>query len=196
MIELAPSARDSPRGLFDSRHFTCKSHPHTSLVFLDTENTLSQAHPGKMSLLQQLDQLPPPPYSHQQPFNDLKLPDLPADHIINSSPPQLPTLEPLLSLNMIPNGFDSQANTLPKPLSVHSRSDIKSVQLPRIHSLIPGDLSSPTDVTSVATIDEYTRRRGPSVSTQDADDRMAAEALCGLGKVGTFEKMSKNMHAP
>jgi len=135
--------------------------------------------------LPQLEQ--PPPYPHN--LDDLKLPSLPAGGFRKITSPQLPTLEPLLSLSAITNGLDgphnsrSERDTLYKTLSNQVRANIAPLQLPRIHGMDPAELTSPIEMGSVSSLDDH-RRRGTSVLMQDADDRMAAEALCGLGKVG------------
>lgn len=130
---------------------------------------------------QQLEQ--PPPYTPD--FDDLKLPSLPTTAFLTHSPPQLPTLEPLPSLTSITIGLDGahsrseRRDSLHKTISNQSQTSMNPRQLPRIQGMEAGESSSPSEIGSL----DY-RRRG-SVSMQDADDRMAAEALCGLGKVGT-----------
>lgn len=127
----------------------------------------------------------PPPY-HPHDFNNLKLPSVPAASFLTQSPPQLPVLEPLPDMSVLASALGSPYQHLPRPLSAQSRADLKPVQLPSIHALIPADGQSPTDATRTASFDTIPRRRDTSVSMQDADDRMAAEALCGLGQVGKF----------
>lgn len=130
--------------------------------------------------LQHVD-LPPPSYSSHL-LNDLKLPDMPpASYLAQSSPPQLPTLEPLPSMATLTHALDAPHH---KPTHAHHRRHVKPLQLPSIHDMIPPEITSPTDTGSVASFDTVPRRRNASVAMQDADDRMAAEALCGLGKVG------------
>ena len=55
---------------------------------------------------------------------------------------------------------------------------------PQVPKIEPGELSSHE---SMMDIDEPPRRRDTSVSMDDPDDRMAVEALCGLGKVGASQ---------
>lgn len=134
--------------------------------------------------LQHLD-LPPPSY-HSPNLDDLKLPDMPPAPFITRSPHQLPTLEPLPSMTTLTNALDAPHHSLHKSGHAHHRRDVKPLQLPSIHDMIPSDITSPTETGSVTSFETLSRRRDNSMSMQDADDRMAAEALCGLGKVGVL----------
>lgn len=56
--------------------------------------------------------------------------------------------------------------------------------LPQAPKHDPSQVSSPTDSSNAMNIDQPQEPRASSASIEDPDDRMAAEALCGLGKAG------------
>jgi len=50
--------------------------------------------------------------------------------------------------------------------------------------MVSTDSSSPTEVGSTMSYDDYLKRRDTNTTVDETDDRIAAEALCGLGHIG------------
>lgn len=154
--------------------------------------------------LQQQRQDRPPAYSSD--IEALKLPSGVAPisddhHAATSSLPdtKIPTLEPLPTMvtspakNTIYTSPDqASAQFTPQTYQAIAGSALQSFNLPSVPSKEPGDVTSNAD----------DLRRDQSASMEDPDDRMAAEALCGLGKVGMFFKPislsedAQRAHAP
>lgn len=71
--------------------------------------------------------------------------------------------------------------------TTYSPSEIarQSLQFPTVPAKEPRERAQST-ASSVNAMSLDAERRDQSASIEDPDDRMAAEALCGLGKVGSF----------
>lgn len=126
----------------------------------------------------------PPPYSRD---SVSLLPHI-ATRTLDSPPhlSKIPTLEPLptsVSSPQIPYTYSPADPLIGRTTSNSSGkqwgSNLQAHHLPSVPQGDPSLRASPTDSASAMSLDE-----GRSASMEDADDRMAAEALCGLGKVG------------
>ena len=117
-------------------------------------------------------------------LGSLKLPAVQTSVI--GPPPQLSTLEPLPSLSLT---LSNSTNRDPfvKPQSSdygHIMSRAQNATIPQRGSMVSTDSSSPTEVGSTMSYDDYLKRRDTNTTVDEADDRIAAEALCGLGHIG------------
>jgi len=56
--------------------------------------------------------------------------------------------------------------------------------------MVSTDSSSPTEVGSTLSYDDYLKRRDTNTTVDEMDDRIAAEALCGLGHIGRSTRIS------
>lgn len=120
---------------------------------------------------------------HTPDFDTLKLPKVHFTEVA-SSPTPLPTLEPtpcLASTLSVSNERDPFTKSYYAD-NTHSAVMPPPFQLP---SRVSTDSSSPTDAGSV--YDDYLRRRDTNTTVDESDDRLAAEALCGLGQVGKWK---------
>jgi len=119
-------------------------------------------------------------------FDSLKLPDVHFEEIA-TSPTPLPTLEPLPSLAL---ALSTSNERDPFTKSYHADNTNSAVKPPPFHlpSRVSTDSSSPTDAGSV--YDDYLRRRDTNTTVDESDDRLAAEALCGLGQIGEWKSQS------
>ena len=113
-------------------------------------------------------------------LDSLKLPEVHFEEVA-SSPTPLPTLEPLPSLAL---GLSSSNERDPFTKSYHTDHTHSGVRPPplQLPSRVSTDSSCPTEAGSV--YDDYLRRRDTNTTVDESDDRLAAEALCGLGQVG------------
>ncbi|KAF2402852.1 Opi1-domain-containing protein [Trichodelitschia bisporula] len=124
----------------------------------------------------ELQQDRPPAYSHD---DSLTLPSVPHHDTPTSPPPPLNFSLPDLKSLGLP---DSTRTTFapPRPPHWNAPSTLSTSSFPSVPNTTPGEITSPKDSESVASYDER-RGRAPSVmSLDDADTRMAAEALRGL----------------
>jgi len=133
------------------------------------------------------------PYSPD--LGSLKLPAVQTSVI--RPPPQLPTLEPLPSLSLT---LSNSTNRDPfvKPQSTDHgpiMSRAQNVTIPQRGSMVSTDSSSPTEVGSTMSYDDYLKRRDTNTTVDEADDRIAAEALCGLGNVGKSTRSTARIPA-
>jgi len=114
-------------------------------------------------------------------FDSLKLPDVHFEEVA-SSPTPLPTLEPLPSLAL---ALSTSNERDPFTKSYHVDNTHCAVKPPPFHLPVrmSTDSSSPTTDTG-SVYDDHLRRRDTNTTVDESDDRLAAEALCGLGQVG------------
>lgn len=129
----------------------------------------------------------PPPYAVEQ--DDLKLPSVPSSETLarmSIDLPHLPALEPTLSINSNYSYPDVPRHTR-NSRSRQSWSSTSSLPL-KLHqsatSAIGESYNNLSETASAMSIDDGLTRKDTNTSFEDADDRMAAEALCGLGKFG------------
>jgi hypothetical protein len=143
--------------------------------------------------MQEEQQRPPPPayLQHQHEPESLQLPSVPTHAPKHQSNGRLPGIKAL----DLP---DATARHTPRsPIGLSPPSQPEGAQwgaLPVLHSATtfpkvpeghPVDIGSPMDTASVLSAqDEAARRRETSVSMDDPDVRLAAEALSGLGNPG------------
>jgi hypothetical protein len=126
------------------------------------------------------------PYSPD--FESLKLPAVQAFEVVRS--PQIPALEPAplssVNLTLSSNGrSDRDPFAKSYPIEHTNPRSIQTQLYPR-NSTTSTDSSSPTEVGSALSFDDYLRRKDTNTTVDENDDRLAAEALCGLGQVGTW----------
>jgi len=122
------------------------------------------------------------PYSPD--LGPLKLPAVQTSII--RSPPQLPTLEPLPSLNLTLSHSNNRDPFAKSQSGDHGYAIPRAsiVTIPQRGSMVSTDSSSPTEVGSTMSYDDYLKRRDTNTTVDETDDRIAAEALCGLGHIG------------
>ncbi len=140
---------------------------------------------------------PPPAYAQHEP-ESFHLPSVPTHHPNRDSPnDRLPGIK---SLDLPPT---SARHTPHNSIEFSPRSPFDGTQwgtLPRLNSAafpkVPEgppyeDISSPMDTASVlsTTDDGKTGQRETSVSIDDPDVRLAAEALSGLGNPGAYSNL-------
>ena len=132
----------------------------------------------------------PPPY-----LRESNIPELPSllfqntfngVHSAHSALTGLPSTRSLYSPPFIINDIKVEPTTTAQ---LQNQQPARGIALspydfPQVPKIEPGELSSHE---SMMDIDEPPRRRDTSVSMDDPDDRMAVEALCGLGKVGASQ---------
>lgn len=145
--------------------------------------------------MQQEQQRPPPPAYAQHEPESFHLPSVPT-HIPQ---PQQPSsrLPGIKSLDL-PDATRSARHTPRNSIELSPRSQLDGAQwghLPALHSAtfprvpdglprLPEDIGSPMDTASVWSAQDEKARRETSVSMDDPDVRLAAEALSGLGNPG------------
>lgn len=148
-----------------------------------------------MQQAQQHQRPPPPAYAQHEP-ESFHLPSVPT-HLPNAEPnnARLPGIK---SLDLP----DTKARHTPRnsiELSPKSHLDgsqwgalpgLHSATFPKVPEGLPReDIGSPMDTASVrSTQEDSVGRRDTSVSMDDPDVRLAAEALSGLGNPGTYPK--------
>lgn len=135
---------------------------------------------------QQPSQSQPPAYTQHDPHS-LNLPSVPTH-----------TLPSLRSLDL-PDAHRHHARGTSMEVSPKSTTaqwgqiqSLHSAAFPRVPD---GDIGSPMDTCSVVSATDD-RLREMSVSVDDPDVRLAAEALSGLGNPGTFEKFGQSWPEP
>lgn len=144
--------------------------------------------------MQEEQQRPPPPAYIQHEPETLHLPSVPThapDCQSNGRLPGIKALDlpdatarhtPRNSMDMSPRSATdgSQWGVLPV---------LHSATFPKVPEGLPVDIGSPMDTASVLSAqDEAARRRETSVSMDDPDVRLAAEALSGLGNPGVWTR--------
>lgn len=109
---------------------------------------------------------------------------------------QLPALEPTPSIDLallarVPSNPSEHAHLYNRSFvdmqtpNYDDSARLRPLQLSQAPQNPPIDVWSPTDSARSGGLAHHrSARRDTSTSLDDADDRMAAEALCGLGKVG------------
>ena len=152
--------------------------------------------------MQEEQQRPPPPAYIQHEPESLHLPSVPT-HVPNPNPNPNPNR---LSSGRLPGIKaldlpDATARHSPRnsmemsPRSVTDGSQwgslpaLHSATFPKVPDGLLADVGSPMDTASVLSAqDEAARRRETSVSMDDPDVRLAAEALSGLGNPGVWDR--------
>lgn len=142
----------------------------------------------------------PPPYAPDQ--DDLKLPSVPSSETLarmSNDLPHLPALEPTPSINSTYSYPDVPRHPDYKNRNSRSRQSWSStsslpLKFPQPPSHAPGEAYSLSETASAMSIEDGLTRKDTNTSFDDADDRMAAEALCGLGKFGTVVPMVAMEH--
>ncbi|KAF2125513.1 Opi1-domain-containing protein, partial [Dothidotthia symphoricarpi CBS 119687] len=131
----------------------------------------------------QLQRPPPPAYAqlehhHEHDPESLHLPSVPT-HAPNA-PANVQSLPGIRSLDLTPR--HTPRNSI--ELSPRSQFDGQWGHLPPLsRALRDGDVGSPMDTASVLSAQDEGRKRDTSVSMDDPDVRLAAEALSGLGNL-------------
>jgi hypothetical protein len=133
------------------------------------------------------------PYSPD--FESLKLPAVQAFEVVTS--PRIPVLEPTplpsLNLSLSSNArLDRDPFTKPHTIEIATSRATQSQLQPR-NSTTSTDSSSPTEVGSALSFDDYLRRKDTNTTVDENEDRLAAEALCGLGQIGTYVPLCLRM---
>lgn len=150
---------------------------------------------NQVSTMQQEQQRPPPPAYAQHEPESFHLPSVPT-HIpqTQQSNGRLPGIKSL----DLPDATRSARHTPRNSIELSPRSQLDGAQwgqLPSLHSAtfprvpeglprMPEDIGSPMDTASVWSAQDEKARRETSVSMDDPDVRLAAEALSGLGNPG------------
>lgn len=119
----------------------------------------------------------PPAYTQHEP-ESFQLPSVPTHAPDRQSNGRLPGIRALdlPDANATARHAGRTATELP---ALHSAT------FPKVPDGLPADIGSPMDTASVLSAqDEAARRRETSVSMDDPDVRLAAEALSGLGNPG------------
>jgi hypothetical protein len=145
---------------------------------------------------QEQQQRPPPPAYAQHEPESFHLPSVPTHtpHTTQQSNGRLPGIKSL----DLPNATRSARHTPRNSIELSPRSQLDGAQwgpLPSLHSAtfprvpegmlrMPEDIGSPMDTASVWSAQDDKVRRETSVSMDDPDVRLAAEALSGLGNPG------------
>lgn len=146
--------------------------------------------------MQQEQQRPPPPAYAQHEPESFHLPSVPT-HLPHTQPPNNGRLPGIKSLDL-PEATRSARHTPRNSIELSPRSQFDGAQwgqlpslhsatLPRIPDSLPRmseDVGSPMDTASVWSAQDEKARRETSVSMDDPDVRLAAEALSGLGNPG------------
>lgn len=128
----------------------------------------------------QLHRPPPPAYTQHEP-ESLHLPSVPTH--APSGNAHVQSLPGIRSLDLTPR--HTPRNSI--ELSPRSQYDGQWGQLPSLsRALRDGDMGSPMDTASVLSAQDEGHRRETSVSIEDPDVRLAAEALSGLGNPGAL----------
>lgn len=178
--------------------FRCQSYNTTAETVLSTSSAItcntvpdsidnaamngSRPFAGTMALPPIHDAPREAPYSPD--LGSLKLPAVQTSVI--RSTPQLPTLEPLPSLNLTLSNSTNRDPFVKPQSGDHAYPIPKApvVTIPQRGSMVSTDSSSPTEVGSTMSYDDYLKRRDTNTTVDETDDRIAAEALCGLGHIG------------
>lgn len=142
-----------------------------------------------MSLQQQMIDRPPP-YADET--EDLKLPSVPSSDTLSrmsNDLPHLPALEPTPSINSNYSYTDisrhaDHKNRNPRGRQSWSSTSSLPLKLPQLPLHNPGEPYNLSETASAMSIEDGLTRKITNTSFDDAEDRMAAEALCGLGKFG------------
>lgn len=147
--------------------------------------------------MQQEQQRPPPPAYAQHEPESFHLPSVPT-HLPHTQQQSNGRLPPIKSLDL-PEATPSARHTPRNSIELSPRSQFDGSQwggqLPSLHSAtfprVPDslprmseDVGSPMDTASVWSAQDENARRATSVSMDDPDVRLAAEALSGLGNPG------------
>lgn len=154
--------------------------------------------------MQQEQQRPPPPAYAQHEPESFHLPAVPT-HIPHAQQ-QNGRLPGIKSLDL-PDANPSARHTPRNSIELSPRSQFDGSQwgqLPSLHSAtfprvpdvkprLPEDVGSPMDTASVWSAQDEKARRETSVSMDDPDVRLAAEALSGLGNPGTLKTQPLNL---
>jgi hypothetical protein len=145
--------------------------------------------------MQQEQQRPPPPAYAQHEPGSLQLPSVPTH--IPHAPQGNGRLPGIKSLDL-PDATPAARHTPHSSVEVNSRAHFDGAQwgqLPSLHNAtfprvsdglprLAEDMGSPMDTASVWSAQDEMARRETSVSMDDPDVRLAAEALSGLGNPG------------
>jgi hypothetical protein len=161
----------------------------------DSLQTLRAQYIGVMQQEQQ--RQPPPAYAQHEP-ESFHLPSVPT-HNPHTTPSngRLPGIKAL----DLPDATRSARHTPRNSIESSPRPYLDGAQwgqLPSLHSAtfprvpdgiprMPEDIGSPMDTASVWSAQDEKARRETSVSMDDPDVRLAAEALSGLGNPGTSD---------
>ncbi|KAF3045906.1 hypothetical protein E8E12_006183 [Didymella heteroderae] len=140
--------------------------------------------------MQEEQQRPPPPAYIQHEPESLQLPSVPTHAPNRQSNGRLPGIKAL----DLPDATARHTPRSSMELSPRAQTDdaqwgalpaLHSATFPKVPEGHPVDIGSPMDTASVLSAqDEAARRRETSVSMDDPDVRLAAEALSGLGNPG------------
>lgn len=146
--------------------------------------------PSTDDKMQEEQQRPPPPAYIQHEPESFQLPSVPTHAPNRQSNGRLPGIKAL----DLPDATARHAARTSIELSPRSQTDgaqwgalpaLHSATFPKVPEGHPADIGSPMDTASVLSAqDEAARRRETSVSMDDPDVRLAAEALSGLGNPG------------
>lgn len=120
----------------------------------------------------------PPPYS-----SDVKSTSLPSVPTTEPTTLQNANTAPMASSKSVPSQVSSSGLANPDRDGSRPGIILQPVNLPAAPHHEPRQASSPQDIEM--SIGQNDQTRGVGEADEDANDRMAAEALCGLGKAGT-----------
>ncbi|KAF3009638.1 hypothetical protein E8E13_007484 [Curvularia kusanoi] len=137
--------------------------------------------------MQEEQQRPPPPAYIQHEPESLHLPSVPTHAPNRQSNGRLPGIKALdlpdaTARHTPRNSMDMSPRSVTDASQWGSLPALHSATFPKVPEGLPVDIGSPMDTASVLSAqDEAARRRETSVSMDDPDVRLAAEALSGLG---------------
>lgn len=142
--------------------------------------------------MQEEQQRPPPPAYIQHEPESLHLPSVPthAPNRLSNGSGRLPGIKALdlpdATARHIPrNSMETSPRSATDGSQWGSLPALHSATFPKVPDGLLADIGSPMDTASVLSAqDEAARRRETSVSMDDPDVRLAAEALSGLGNPG------------
>lgn len=141
--------------------------------------------------MQEEQQRPPPPAYVQHEPESFQLPSVPTHAPLRQSNARLPGIRALDLPDTTTARHSRRSSTEPHANGAQwaARPPLHSATFPRVPDGLPADMGSPMDTASVLSAqDEAARRRETSVSMDDPDVRLAAEALSGLGNPGACRR--------
>ncbi len=139
--------------------------------------------------MQEEQQRPPPPAYNQHEPESFQLPSVPTHAPNRQTNARLPGIKAIDLPDATPRHIPRNSIELSPPSTDGAQwsvlPSLNNATFPKVPDGHPVDIGSPMDTASVLSAqDDAARRRDTSVSMDDPDVRLAAEALSGLGNPG------------